>query len=76
MDNIKTILPANAIFRDEWVTDKKIFYLQRSGLGHYWPSMASKGGDRWYSSHLRDSNPFKTLAAAERFISKSMERFK
>ena len=60
--------------QDDWkFPEKNIeFYLAKNGLGQYWPCMVSKN----YPIIIRDSNPFKTLNAAIKFVEKTITRLK
>ena len=59
-----------------WVTDNAAYYITQNGLGSYWPGYIVKatcGG--WCPIVIRDSNPFKTLDGAIRFINKQRTRW-
>lgn len=68
---------SNADFVDaNWITDKAAYYISKNGLGHYWPRYivkATYGG--WCPIIIRDSNPFKTLSGAIKFIEKHRNRY-
>ena len=54
----------------DWQTDTTLFYLTKNGLGMYWPKYAAKPqhGCGWCQVYIRDSNPFKTLKGAIRYV--------
>ena len=54
----------------DWQTETSIFYLTKNGLGMYWPKYAVKPqyGSGWCQVYIRDSNPFKTLNGAIRYV--------
>ena len=60
-----------------WITENSAYYITMNGLGSFWPRYVVKatcGG--WCPINIRDSNPFKTLKGAIRFIEKHKERYK
>lgn len=62
---------ANADYTQaDWQTETTVFYLTKNGFGHYWPKYAAKASHSsgWCPIYIRDSNPFKTLAGAIRYI--------
>jgi len=61
----------------DWITETSAYYITKNGLGSLWPRYVVKsrcGG--WCEFHIRDSNPFKTLKGAIRFIEKHQQRYK
>ena len=68
----------NAHYTDpNWITESEAYYITVNGLGSFWPRYVVKatyGG--WCPISIRDSNPFKTLKGAIRFIEKHRERYK
>jgi hypothetical protein len=59
-----------------WVMPNQAYYISKNGLGSYWPKYIVKatcGG--WCPIIIRDSNPFKTLAGAVKFIEKCRNRY-
>ncbi len=59
-----------------WVKENQAYYISKNGLGSYWPKYIVKaacGG--WCPIIIRDSNPFKTIEGAIRFINKHKSRY-
>lgn len=61
----------------EWNTETRRFECRQNGLGQWWPLMFTKApGCSWCQIIIRDSNPFKTLSGAEKFVEKTIARIK
>lgn len=63
---------------DNWESEKRRFSIVRNGLGSWWPKMEvlcpGCKGVVWVDVIIRDSNPFKTIEAAIRFVEKTKAR--
>lgn len=62
---------------ENWISENSAYYITKNGFGSFWPQFvvkATSGG--WCPFIIRDSNPFKTLKGAIRFIEKHKERYK
>lgn len=63
-----------AVAKSEWLFATKQYYLIRNGAGQFWPIMEVKtGSGNWADINIRDSNPFASQKAAERFIEKEIK---
>ena len=63
--------------KPEWNSEKTIFECVQNGFGQWWPKMATRKyvGDPYpYEIIIRNSNPFKTLNGAIKFVEKTMAR--
>jgi hypothetical protein len=65
----------NRYTQHEWNTENTRYYCWQNGHGHYWADMEVLGSSgKWFRIILRNSNPFKTLTGAIRFIEKEKAR--
>ena len=74
---LRNILLGGEYTEQNWITDTSAYYITKNGLGSFWPRYVVKatcGG--WCLIIIRDSNPFKTLKGAIRYIEKQRERHK
>jgi hypothetical protein len=69
-------MSAERYTQPEWETERTRYYICQNGFGHYWPMMEAKTtyGDQWCQIIIRDSDPFKTLGGAVRFVEKIRAR--
>jgi hypothetical protein len=59
----------------EAVNGSRRYSLSKNGLGQWWPELEVRvEGDRWCRIIIRDSNPFKSLSGAIRFVEKFIAR--
>lgn len=63
-------------YKPEWLGDKTRYYCGQNGFGHWWPVMQTNCSNSayWYPIIIRNSNPFKTLNGAIKFIEKVIQR--
>jgi hypothetical protein len=65
----------NRYTQPEWESENRRYYCMQNGLGQWWPGMEVRTtGGSWYPVILRDSNPFKTLKGAIRFLEQQKAR--
>jgi hypothetical protein len=54
----------------ETTDGRRRYFLSRNRLGRWWPGLETKTDRDWYGIVIRDSNPFKSLSGAIRFVEK------
>ena len=63
--------------RESWNSEKRQFRCGKNGFGQWWPVMywgdPSKPFEHWYPVYIRDSNPFKTLSGAIKYVESYIE---
>ncbi len=61
--------------KPDWKTEREEYSIRQNGLGSYWPLLQVKTTHgQWCPIIIRDSNPFKTLGGAIRFVEKVRAR--
>jgi hypothetical protein len=65
----------------EWHFEKRYYTCSQNGNGHWWCTMytthdPSKPKEHWYPIYIRDSNPFKRLNSAIKYVEKFIEQDK
>ena len=59
----------------EWNREDRKFECVQNGLGQWWPKMRARAKNgSWYEIIIRDTDPFKTLIGAIRFIERAKQR--
>ena len=61
--------------QENWNAETRRYYCIQNDFGQWWPMLKVKalsGG--WCQIYIRDSNPFKTLSGAIRYIEKHRAR--
>ena len=59
-----------AIVWEESTSEKEKYFITQNAFGHYWPRYTCNG----YEVIIRNSNPFKTLKGALKFIEETKKR--
>jgi hypothetical protein len=76
-EELRNILLGAEYTEENWISENSAYYITENYLGSFWPRYVVKatcGG--WCPINIRDSNPFKTLKGAIRYIEKHKERYK